>query len=114
MKEIEFEEITYQLGTDANDNWTILHNACQNWLWFHLDNVPSPYVILTESLQELKSDKYSKSWKNYIIKAGLICKENSKYKNGKINIIWTEVKNVKQGSKPGEAIIKGKIRKIRI
>jgi predicted ribosome quality control (RQC) complex YloA/Tae2 family protein len=114
MKEIEYEDIIYQLGTDANDNWTILHNAKQNWLWFHLDNVPSPYVILTGSLKEIKLDKYPKSWKNYIIKAGLICKENSKYKNREINIIWTEVKNVSKGSKPGEAIIKGKIRKFTI
>lgn len=112
MKEIEYEGITYHLGTNANDNWNILQNANQNWIWFHLDNEPSPYVILTESLKELKKDKYPKKWKSYIIKGGLLCKENSKYNNRKINIIWTEVKNISKGTKPGEAIIKGKIKKI--
>ena len=114
MKEIEFEEITYQLGTNANDNWNILLNASEKWLWFHLEDVSSPYVILTKSLKEIKSDNFPKSLKNYIKKGGLICKENSNYKSGKINIIWTEVKNVKPGSKPGEAIITGNIRKITI
>jgi len=112
MKEIEYEDVVYHLGTNAQDNWNILQNAQQNWIWFHLDNVPSPYVILTASLKELKGSKYQKNWKNYIINGGVICKENSKYKNNKMSIIWTEVKNVKKGSQLGEAIIKRKVQKI--
>ena len=114
MKEIEYEGVNFIIGENAQENWDILQLAKQNWLWFHLDNVTSPYVIIKESLKNLKSYSYNISWKNYIIYAGLLCKQNSKYKNNNINCIWTEVKNVKKGSKVGEAIIKGKVTKFNI
>lgn len=114
MKEIEYEGITYIIGNNAKENWTILQESNQNWIWFHLDNLTSPYVILKESLKNLKSDVYEYSWKGYIVYAGILCKENSKYKNQNVNCIWTEVKNVSKGKKVGEAIIKGKIQKFKI
>jgi len=114
MKEVDFEGVIYQIGSNAKDNWNVLDNAKQNWLWFHLDNLTSPYVVIKEDLKNLKSNIYDLSWKNYIIYAGVLCKENSKHKSYKVNCIWTEIKNVKKGSNIGEALIKGKINKFNI
>lgn len=109
MKEVEYEGVNFIIGENAQDNWNLLSSSKQQWIWFHLDKFSSPYVILTESLKDLKNNTYEKSWREYIVKAGLLCKENSKHKNNKVKIIYTNVKNVSKGTSVGEAIIKGKV-----
>ena len=114
MIEIEYEGVTFQIGSNAQDNWAILSNADQSWLWFHLDNLTSPYVILKESIKNLKSDIYILPLTHYIYKGGSLCKEYSKFKNQKVNFIFTEAKNVRKGEKIGEALVKGKVKKYKI
>ena len=106
MKFIENDEIQYIVGENANDNWEVLKLAQQNWIWFHLDNLSSPYVILALPLNKLK--KLHNNWKKYINYGALLCKNNSKYSNKKVNVMWTLCKNVSFGTKVGEAIIVGK------
>jgi len=101
MKVFEIEDhkldaiITIKVGENAQENWKLISDAKQYHLWFHLDNVTSPHVIL-----ELpsKTDKISKST---ILYAASICKNCSKYHNNKINISYTQIKNVKKGDKIG-------------
>jgi predicted ribosome quality control (RQC) complex YloA/Tae2 family protein len=106
MKYIENEGIEYIIGENANDNWDVLKSSKQSWIWFHLDKLSSPYVILSLSLSKLK--KSHNNWKDCIRYAALLCKENSKYTKQTVNVTWTTCKNVSFGSKPGEAIITGK------
>tara|TARA_B100000902_G_scaffold398720_1_gene466568 strand:- start:5806 stop:6141 length:336 start_codon:yes stop_codon:yes gene_type:complete len=105
MKFDENDEIKYMIGENAKDNWEVLKLSQQNWLWFHLDNLSSPYVVLSLPLNKLK--KYN-NWKKYINYGALLCKNYSKYSNKKVNVIWTTCKNVSFGQKIGEAIITGK------
>ena len=49
------------------------------------------------------------SFKEIISYGCQLCKENSKYSNQKVKIIWTTCKNVSFGNTPGEAIISGKL-----
>lgn len=114
MKKVDYEGISFLIGQNANDNWNLLSTSNQKWIWFHLDKFSSPYVILTKSLIELKSEKLEKSWNDYILKACHLCKENSKYKNITVKVIYTNVKNVSKGNIIGEAIIKGKVNQITI
>ena len=58
MKVIIFEGATYHLGTNSNDNWEILDKSKQNWIWFHVNKFPSGYVILQESLNNLKKNNH--------------------------------------------------------
>ena len=109
MKEVDFEGINYLIGENAQDNWDILKEAKQNWIWFHLDNFSSPYVIMKECKKGLKSNKYEKDYIDYIKMGCLLCKENSKYKSQKVKVIFTSIKNVSRGVNVGEALIKGKI-----
>jgi predicted ribosome quality control (RQC) complex YloA/Tae2 family protein len=109
MKLVNYEDIQFHIGENAQDNWDILKKSKQNWIWFHLDDFPSPYVILTESLKNIKkTNKF-----NELINFGCsLCKENSKYSNQKVKVIWTTCKNVSLGNTIGEALISGKVKTI--
>ena len=108
MKELEEDGINYLVGSNAEDNWKVLDKCKQNWIWFHLDKLSSPYVVLMESKKNFKKEEYSYSWNHYLNYGANLCKENSKYKNQKVSVMWTEGKNVGKGNKIGSAIIKGK------
>ena len=106
MKLVEYHGFEFQIGENANDNWDILKKSKQNWIWFHLDNFPSPYVILAEPIKSLKKNS---NFRDLINHGCQLCKENSKYSNQKVKVIWTTCKNVSFGNTPGEAIISGKL-----
>tara|TARA_B110000208_G_scaffold191711_2_gene259722 strand:- start:3157 stop:3312 length:156 start_codon:yes stop_codon:yes gene_type:complete len=46
MKNIIYDDKEYYIGENAKDNWDILSNAEQTDIWFHLNTLTSPYVIL--------------------------------------------------------------------
>lgn len=102
MIEFEYNEVKYQVGESAKDNWDILDTASPNELWFHLNSFPSPYVIM-----KIDESKIKKKYQNYIKFGIQLCKEHSKYSNQKfIKTCYTQVKNVKKSDKIGEVIIK--------
>ncbi len=102
---IEDENIEIWVGQNAQDNWDILSQSKQTEIWLHLDKLSSPYVIIKDS-------NPSKYCLNY---AASICKKHSKYYNlNKVNVIYTQIKNIKKGSEIGSAIVKGKTKKITI
>jgi len=112
MKTVIYNEVTYWIGENAQDNWNIIDQSKQNYLWFHLDKLPSAHVILCSSYAELKqkykNGELKSSPKNYINQAANYCKENSKY----YTVIYTEIKNVSKGDTVGSVQIKGKPSKI--
>lgn len=107
---IETDEngIVYWIGENANDNWGILVNAKKEtngslWLWFHLDNLSSAYVIICATRKELKDQGLLKT---AVAKAANLCKLNGKYRDvPKVAVIYTELKNVKKGDKVGQVIV---------
>lgn len=57
MKVFEFEEIKFYVGRSAKENWELLDKAKaedQNYIWFHLESFPSPYVIMWSSISNLE------------------------------------------------------------
>lgn len=105
MKEFIENEIKYLVGENAQDNWNLLVSAKKqnlNWLWFHLDNLASPYVVVCATLNKLKAVQSSKIC---IQRAGELCKEYSKFsKLGNVGVIYTELKHVRKGETVGQAI----------
>jgi predicted ribosome quality control (RQC) complex YloA/Tae2 family protein len=94
------DELEIKIGENAQDNWNIIDISSQNDLWFHLDNKPSPHVILIVP-------KKIKVHKQTILYCGMICKNNSKYNNNKnVSIIYTEIKNITKGEDIGSVITK--------
>jgi predicted ribosome quality control (RQC) complex YloA/Tae2 family protein len=91
---------TYYVGENAKDNWNLLQTVKKlpnglNWIWFHLDNFSSAYVILCSTMKDAP--------KNAVTRGAELCKEYGKYKNiARVSVIYTEVKNVKRTEKVGQ------------
>tara|TARA_B100001093_G_C26223609_1_gene757177 strand:- start:55 stop:378 length:324 start_codon:yes stop_codon:yes gene_type:complete len=100
---LEDENINIFVGENAKDNWELLDNANQNFIWLHLNNLSSPHVIINSVDPTKKTLRY----------AANLCKYHSKYSGvKKLKIIYTTVKNVKKGIQIGSVTIKGKVKEI--
>jgi predicted ribosome quality control (RQC) complex YloA/Tae2 family protein len=99
-------ELIYWIGESAQDNWDIIDLASQNDIWFHLADHPSAHVILR---MEPDLDRKAIS-KQTLIHCAAQCKLHSKFSNisskQKMRAIYTEVKNVSKGDKPGAVYTK--------
>jgi predicted ribosome quality control (RQC) complex YloA/Tae2 family protein len=112
MKTHKYEDIIFEIGENAKDNWEIFERNKEidsDYVWFHLNSFPSSYVIMKFSILEL-NENYSKSEiDNILYYGGNLCRENSKYKFLKdLKIVYTTLKKLKKGTKEGEVIISGK------
>ncbi len=90
---VEFNKTGFVVGKSAEDNWKIISEADKDYYWVHADNVPSSHIIIEidEPLQE------------ELEYACQLCKaQTKKIKNHLIKYVYTQVKNIKFGSKPGE------------
>lgn len=88
------------IGETAQENWNIINDSDQHHLWFHLNNLPSPHVIL-----KLPNNK--QPHKQTILYCGKLCKDNSNYNNAhNVNVIYTTIKNVSKGDKVGSVTTK--------
>ena len=108
MKKYEFNNIKFYVGESANDNWELLDTAKaenENYVWFHLNSFPSPYVIMWSSIENL----HDKSVNEFILYGANLCKQHSKYKFLKdIKIIYTTVEKLTKTKTLGEVEIRGK------
>lgn len=96
-------ELTYLIGSSAQENWDLIDIASQKDVWFHLSQLSSPHVILIIPINVKMSDIS----KQTLLHCGLACKNNSKYKNLKnVKIIYTEIKNIKKGDNIGQVTTK--------
>ena len=102
MKFVEYNDISYVIGENANDNWNILDiysNINNKYIWFHLNSFSSPYVIMLSSNNIECNLNYG----------AFLCKNNTKYKNiQNLKICYTTLSKLKKTEKIGEVEIKGK------
>ena len=127
--EFEFEGVKFYVGKSAKENWELLDKAKaedQNYIWFHLESFPSPYVVMWSSISNLEklikentslSIARNKNIKlatanaiaEYLSFGANLCKEHSKYKAmNDAKIMYTTVKKITKTDKVGEVDIKGK------
>jgi predicted ribosome quality control (RQC) complex YloA/Tae2 family protein len=98
MKTFIIENITCKVGSNSFENWQLLENIKDTYLFFHLTSFPSCYVIL-------QSDEYPDI--KIIKECAYLCKQNTKYKNLKnIKVDYTMCNNITKGEKEGEIIYK--------
>ena len=123
MKLFKFDEIEFYIGKTAKENWELLDNAKaenQNYIWFHLNSFPSPYVIMWSSISNLeeliKTDNSENRTINEFLNFGAsLCKAHSKYKSMKdLKIMYTTVNKLTKTDKVGEVNIKGKYKTIKV
>ena len=98
MKTFVFDNFVCRLGQNANENWSLLDNAREHHLFFHLSSFPSGYVII----------EYEKEHTSFMIDtAAQICKNGSKYKNcNDVKVDWCRCDNLKKSDKIGEVYFK--------
>jgi len=94
---------TYTVGKNAQNNWDIYRAASQTDTIFHLDNQPSPYVIVSKPVDELT--------KTEIITAAQLCKAKSKFANTSITVMYMSISNTYLGEKVGLFYIKSNSKK---
>ena len=112
MRTVKYKDVEFYIGQNANENWELLDNSKKindKYVWFHLNSFASPYVIMYETIDELKK-KYNIIEINQLLYfGGELCKENSKYKYLKpIKILYTTLNKLTKTEKVGEVTISGK------
>ena len=114
MKTINFNNINYIIGQNAEENWNMLDRAKKentDYIWFHLNSFPSGYVIMYSTLHDLRDN----SLNDFLVYGAELCKNNSKYRNLRdIKICYTSLKKLKKTQNIGEVIIYGKKNIIKI
>jgi len=105
MKIIKTENYIIKCGQNQNENDLLLNESNKDSLWFHLDKMPSPHVVMS------KLDENYKFIKNDYLIAAQLCKENSKAKNFKTYIIMTNISKLKKTEQKGKVDIIGKVEK---
>ena len=97
--EYTFNKTKFIVGRNAIENWKIISKADKNYYWFHLSDIASAHIIIEIDVEPTPEEL------NYALD---LCKaqtfKNKESKN--ISYIYTQVKNLKFGSKPGEVYIK--------
>ena len=93
MKKIEYNEIIFYIGQNAQENWNILDTSKKlnpDYIWFHLNSFPSCFVIMYSTLYELKPNNIN----DYLNYGAYLCKQNTKYRSLKL------IKRYKRASIP--------------
>jgi len=98
MKTFIFDNFVCKLGQNANENWSLLDNAREHYIFLHLTSFPSGYVII----------EYEKEHTFFMIyTAAQICKDNSKYKYlNDLKVDWCRCDNLQKSDKIGEVYFK--------
>ena len=99
------------VGENAKENDSIRKKASQSDLWFHLEDVSSPHVMLSE----VKKSKNGFS-REAIYEAASLCKAYSKQKTDQSSsVIWCKRKDVKNIVEiDGRVELKGHVEKLRV
>ena len=96
MKEIIIDEISYKIGTNADDNQQLVQSSDPNFYWFHLEKFPSAHVVV--SVNELTNE--------IIFNASSLVKEFSKYKFKHIGVSYCKINNLVHDKEPGLVFFK--------
>jgi predicted ribosome quality control (RQC) complex YloA/Tae2 family protein len=85
--EIDNKEYDVYIGKNARGNTEIIKICHPESLWFHLDNISSPHIIL-----DSQGDEIEKKYINQIANKLIELKKNAPKRT---NAIYTKLKNVK-------------------
>ena len=116
MKIKEFNNVKFYIGESAKENWQLLDDSKKinnNFIWFHLNSFPSPYVIMYSTIDKLSNEidicNSDISINEFLVYGATLCKEYSKYKFLKdLKIMYVSLHKISKTEKVGEVIIKGK------
>ena len=106
---VDGKEYVIRIGRNDKENWNLIDDSNQYDMWFHLDDNPSPHVVLA-----CKNDVTGIYPKQLIFKCACLCKNYSKFSNvKKIKVIYTHIKNITKSDTIGSVYTK-KLEKITV
>ena len=91
------KQYTILIGKNKLENDTLIRNSEPNDLWFHLDNMSSPHIVL-----KTNGDLIPKKYINSILSLFPLHKSGLKFT--KFKVIYTEIKNIQLTRIPGTVI----------
>lgn len=90
------KEYTVIIGKNKNENDLIIRQSHPRDLWFHLQGISSPHIIL-----QTQGDIIPKKYINQIVRLFPLHKSGL---SSRFNVIYTEIQNVKLTNVPGTVI----------
>jgi predicted ribosome quality control (RQC) complex YloA/Tae2 family protein len=106
--------IPIKIGQNANENKDLIDEAGKSDLWFHIDDLPSPHGIIYISQSNVKNVNDIVKDKHLINIVANLVRDNSKYKNHKLKIIYCPINNLSHGDKIGSVFLKSSPKSIKI
>ncbi len=97
MKQFIFEKTTFKVGTSAQENWALITAANKDFYWLHLEGCPSAHIIIEIDVEPTKQE---------IQFATQLARDATPKAPPHTGIVWTQVANIRLGSKPGEVYFK--------
>lgn len=97
MKQYTFENTTFKVGTTAQENWAIIAAANKDFYWLHLEGCPSAHIIIEIDVTPTKEE---------LAFASQLARTATPKAPPHAGIVWTQVSNIRLGSKPGEVYFK--------
>tara|TARA_B100000963_G_scaffold348974_1_gene357343 strand:- start:190 stop:546 length:357 start_codon:yes stop_codon:yes gene_type:complete len=118
MKTIEFKDVSFVIGENAEENWNLLEKYTlinKNYIWFHLNSFPSCYVFMLTDKIDITGNTNNTNNIDIINYGAYLCKKNTKYRNLKnIKICYTKLYNIGKTKIVGEVEIIGKKKIIKL
>lgn len=120
MKISIYKDIVFKIGTNKTENSVLLNLANsenQHYIWFHLNSFASCFVIMYETIDNLKRvHNFDNNEINDILTYGAkLCLENTKYRNLRdIYVVYCPLHKIKTTTIEGCVIVTGKKKLIKI
>jgi predicted ribosome quality control (RQC) complex YloA/Tae2 family protein len=92
--------VKYTIGENAQENWNLIDKSENHFIWFHIANNPSSHVVIKIEKKDIININ-----KSTLLHCASRCKMHSKLKNNKnVNVIYTQIINIKKGIDVGSVI----------
>jgi hypothetical protein len=96
MKHSTLNNTPFKIGCNAAENWKLIVEADKEFYWLHMDGGrPSAHIIIEVDCEPTAAE---------LAHAAALCIAQTK--TSCKDFVWTQVRNLQLGKKPGEVIIK--------
>ena len=99
--ELNATTFTIKIGRNAKENWDLIDSSSPDDVWFHLESMASPHVVISRPEPSILIPKA------LIYKCGIVCKKYSSCRTEtNVSVIYTEIQNISKGKEIGSVYTK--------
>ena len=114
MKTFIYKNIVFKIGKNKIENDVLLQISIKenlHYIWFHLDSFSSGFVIMYETIDNLKRVHgfHANEISDILMYGAKLCLDNTKYRDLKnIYVIYSPLHKIKTTQTQGSVIVLGK------